>query len=75
MKKFLLYFAILLIAQVVFSQTPSGFSYQAVLRDAEGKVLINQTLSLRVSLTNSDGSTSYYSEVHSASSNDFGIIN
>ncbi|KAB2871199.1 MAG: hypothetical protein F9K37_03925 [Bacteroidales bacterium] len=56
------------------SQSPAGFSYQGVLRNAEGQVLANKTASLIVSLTNSNGVDVYYSETHSLTTNALGLF-
>lgn len=74
MKKFIAVLLGLLIQSAILAQTPAGFSYQAVLRNAEGQVLANQSASLRVSLTNSDGSTTFYSETHELTSSAQGVI-
>lgn len=72
------YLLILLIAISIYanSQTPQGFSYQAVVRDTSGQVIQNQLVSIRAGiLQNSSTGTLVYSESHSLSSNTFGLIN
>ncbi len=56
------------------AQAPNGISYQAVLRDADGKVLSNQSATLRLSLTGSDGATVYFSETHSVQTDALGMM-
>lgn len=56
------------------SQAPTGFSYQGVLRNAEGQVLANKPASLIVSLTNNNGSVVYYSETHSITTSTLGLF-
>jgi len=56
------------------AQVPDGISYQAVLRDADGKALANQAATLRLSLTSSDGVTVYYSETHSVLTDALGMV-
>lgn len=75
MKKKLIVIFCLLINLLVFSQTPTGFSYQAVLRNSNGEVLSGQTGELRVALTSSNGTVTHYQEVHSISTNAQGIVN
>lgn len=60
---------------VAFSQTPTGFSYQAVLRNSNGEVLAGQSGQLRIILTSSDGTVTHYQEVHSISTGTQGIVN
>ncbi|MEW5845912.1 MAG: hypothetical protein AB1777_06550 [Bacteroidota bacterium] len=69
---------LLLAMLIVFSaaaQQPTGFSYQAVLRNSSGQVLANQSVMVKLSISSSDGSTTHYAESHSASTNQFGLIN
>ncbi len=75
MKKLYLVIQVLLIGLVTLAQTPIGFSYQAVLRNGDGKVIANQDVNLTISLTASSGNPIYYSELHQISTNDFGLIN
>ncbi len=56
------------------AQAPNGISYQAVLRDADGKALANQAATLRLSLTSSDGTTVYFSETHSVQTDALGMM-
>jgi hypothetical protein len=41
-----------------------GFTYQAVVRDLEGKPLSNQPIGVKDTLENDGGTTIYYSETH-----------
>ncbi|MFH2141657.1 MAG: collagen-like protein, partial [Bacteroidota bacterium] len=70
----LLFFVTLAI--ILSSQSPQSFKYQAVVRDAAGVVLQNQNVSLRISiLEGSVSGSTVYSEEHSATTNDFGLVN
>ena len=51
----------------------SGFNYQAVVRDVNGDPLPNQSVSLRVHIH--IGASSGYSETHSVTTDDHGLIN
>ena len=75
MKKIFTLLACVLVNLVVYSQTPTGFSYQAVLRDGDGKVFVNQAVQLRISLTGTTGTPVHYSEMHSLTTNGFGLVN
>ena len=80
MKKItLVYFNILavlsVICQPIFGQSvPQGINYQAVARDANGDVLMNQALTIQFSVI-SDITTSAVSwqETHTVSTNDYGL--
>ncbi len=54
-----------------YAQSPEGFNYQAVARDGTN-LLANQTIDIRFTLL--DGGTSVYEEIHSVSTNDFGLF-
>jgi len=60
----------------VMSQTISlPIHYQAVLRDSAGRVLSNRTVAMKLEVTDSTGSTVYYGEIQTITSNAFGQIN
>lgn len=72
-------FVILFLAsfiQINQAQSPNSFSYQAIVRDAGGSTINNQTVAFRISIlqTTATGSA-VYSESHSASTNNFGLVN
>jgi hypothetical protein len=56
------------------AQPPQGFSYQAALRNANGEALHNQTVTLRIILTNEAGNTTFYSEEHTVVTNAQGVV-
>ena len=74
MKKLLLLILSILSIQLISAQIPSGFTYQAVLRNSSGQALANQVVSLRVSLSNSDGTVHHYSEEHSLTTTAQGVV-
>ncbi|MCK4345336.1 MAG: DUF1566 domain-containing protein [Bacteroidales bacterium] len=77
MKKFVLLIAVFtVIYTMIFAQSPQAFKYQAIARDNSGEVLINQLVSLKISLLQDaiDG-TAVYVETYNTTSNDFGLIN
>lgn len=63
----------------VKAQTPEGINYQAVARDANGEVLKNTNVDVRISIlsgTTISNSTVEYEEEHKGiSTNDYGLIN
>jgi hypothetical protein len=76
MKKFTVIVTFILVFASLFAQAPQAFKYQAIARDNNGEVLINQLVSLKISLLQDaiDG-TAVYVETYNTTSNDFGLIN
>ena len=75
MKRTLLTLLSVLFCAITFAQSvPQGINYQAVARDANGDVLMNQTLTIQFSVI-SDITTSAVSwqETHTVSTNDYGL--
>ncbi len=69
-------FVFLLLSFSTFSQTPTSFQYQAVLRDASGGILANQQVEIGVALLQgSAAGNEVFSETHSVTTNDFGLVN
>ena len=65
-----------LICTIILAQTvPQGINYQAIARDANGDVLMNQTLTIQFSVI-SDITTSAVSwqETHTVTTNDYGLF-
>ena len=57
------------------AQTPLYMNYQGVARDADGAVLQNQAIGLRISiLRDSPNGSAVYSERHAVTTNDFGMF-
>ena len=71
-KSILMTIIALLVSTVMYSQVPQEFSYQSVIRDNTGKLLINEDLSVTVSITNNGSSV--YSESHSIKTSSNGLI-
>ncbi len=61
---------------VLTSQTiPQGINFQAVARDADGEILANQTISLKLSLkSHQPADQVYYVETHRVTTNAFGLF-
>ena len=74
MKQILLTTALLITTVLAFAQAPQGINYQAVVRDAGGNELANQAVSLRMTILENN-TTTVYQETHSATTNDFGLVN
>ena len=76
MKRTLLTLLSVLFCAITFAQSvPQGINYQAVARDANGDVLMNQTLTIQFSVI-SDITTSAISwqEAQSKTTNDYGLF-
>ncbi len=54
--------------------TPQKFNYQGVARNSSGVTLSNQNISIKVQILDSDSSTIVYEEIHSATTNQFGLF-
>lgn len=77
MKKFILtIITISLAAVTLLAQSPLGFNYQAVIRDASGEILTNQTAGLKISiLEDSITGETVYTETFNPETNEFGLVN
>jgi len=76
MKKSFFFSFIILLSAISFAQAPQSFKYQAIIRDASGNVITNQNISLQISiLQDSETGTPVYTEEHSATTNQFGLVN
>jgi hypothetical protein len=65
----------LFVLPFLFAQSvPQGMKYQAVARNKSGELIANQAVSLRIQLVSGSPSSGYYSEVHDAMTNEFGMF-
>ena len=64
----------LVIAFNVLGQAPHSFNYQAILRNADGTIKENETISLQIRIVDDQGNASYL-EIHNATTNEFGLVN
>lgn len=66
---------ILISITTLFAQVPEKISYQAVIRNNGNQLVINQSISMRVSiLQDSTTATPIYVETHSATTNNQGLV-
>ncbi|WP_397446920.1 hypothetical protein [Polaribacter sp. R77954] len=72
MKKFILILIVFLIATITFSQTPEKMSYQAVLRDANNVLLVNQQVGMQISIL--QGNDAVYVETQTPTTNSNGLV-
>ena len=58
------------------AQAPEGFNYQAVVRNAGGIILNNQTVGMRLTVQQgSIGGTAVYTETFTSTTNGYGLVN
>ena len=68
-------FILFLLPLVSFAQSSDGFSYSAIVRDAQGAVLPNTTVGLEVTvLADSTSGSAVYSETHNAVTDGYGVV-
>ena len=59
----------------LMAQAPESLKYQAVVRNSSGEILIKKTVNFRFSiLQGSTTGTVVYRELHSRTTNDFGLV-
>lgn len=77
MKTTLLVFSIFfLFVGFNFAQTSNAFKYQAIVRSSSGDLILNQTVSVRISIRdNTANGAILYRETHAVNTNSFGLIN
>ncbi len=76
MKTFTLSLVIVMSTITVLAQPPQAINYQAAVRDTNGTIVSNQSISLKISiLSDSINGTVVYSETHYATTNNFGLVN
>ncbi len=76
MKKLLLFvFAMMVSVAALLAQAPRKMSYQAVVRNASGSSVINQTVSVRITvLQGSEFGATSYMETHHPTTNANGLL-
>ncbi|MBP5371484.1 MAG: hypothetical protein J6Y55_06110 [Bacteroidales bacterium] len=75
MKKLVLTLTLAIAALLSFAQIPQTFSYQAVVRDAENKLVVSKPIVMELSiLQGSDEGEVVYTEKHVVSTNSNGLI-
>ena len=75
MKILIASFLILLLSLAATAQSPSGFKYQAIVRDNTGESITAQVVSLRIGvLKGSTTGGSSYIETHNVTTSDFGLV-
>lgn len=76
MKKIIITIANLLIIGLVMAQAPNEFNYQAIIRNADGTVVSNESASIDISvLLNSVSGTIVFNETHNVTTTAHGLVN
>ncbi|MBN2699167.1 MAG: hypothetical protein JXR52_10105 [Bacteroidales bacterium] len=75
MKKHILSAVLLALSFAAFSQAPDSISYQAVIRNADGSLKIEETVAIQIIIrqTTEEG-TSVYLENHNTRTNEMGLV-
>lgn len=69
-------FLIVSMVGIVRAQAPDKFNYQAVVRNTSGSVVQNQSVGVRISITQgSAGGPTVFTETHNPTTNNYGLIN
>ena len=67
---------IFLVNVSILAQAPYSFNFQSIAKDSKGEIISNQRVSFRITiLEGSETGTAVYSEIHSITSNQFGLAN
>jgi hypothetical protein len=75
MKKLITFFALnTLFVCSLFSAAPQTMSYQAVVRDHDGKLMSEKSVDILVTIIQNDSSNIVYQERHAATTNANGLI-
>nr|NQU92589.1 DUF1566 domain-containing protein [Bacteroidota bacterium] len=76
MKKLSLLFTALILCLTTIAQSPQAISYQSLARTADGDPVVNQDISVKISiLSGSASGASIYSELHNVTTNSMGLFN
>jgi uncharacterized protein (TIGR02145 family) len=76
MKKSITSLLLLLLVTVLQAQVPQNFAYQAVVRNAQGQVIANQDVAIKISLlVGSISGDVAFSEIHAIETSIQGVIN
>jgi uncharacterized protein (TIGR02145 family) len=65
---------LLMSSSFLYAQIPQQFSYQAVVRDANGNLANNREIQIRISILNGENRQNVYMETHSVETNTNGLF-
>ena len=72
MKKVTTILAVILLAAV--NMTAQTLSYSAVVRNSDNELVVNENLTVAISIANSNGGAAVYSETHAVTTNQNGLV-
>jgi hypothetical protein len=76
MKTIITIFSALILGLALHAQTPQAFKYQAVVRNAEGKLIEDLPVGIQIQIIQgTEPGTVVYTETHIDTTNSFGLIN
>ncbi len=74
-KKTILFLISIFCTLLIFGQPPQKMSYQAVVRDGNNQLVVNQQIGVKISILKHDpNGVAVYSETHSVRTNGNGLI-
>ena len=75
MRKISVFVLVLLLSAIAFAQTPDKMSFQTVVRNSQGKLVVNQTIGVRLSiLKRNKGDEIVYRETQTKQTNSNGLL-
>ena len=75
MKNLFTFFAAILFTGILFAQSPQKMSYQAVVRDASNKLVVNHQVGMQISIVqSSEDGTAIYTETQTPTTNANGLV-
>ena len=74
MKKINIILVAVFLTTLIWAQTPSKMSYQAVIRDGGGILITNQGVGMRISILKGSGLIPVYVETQTATTNAIGLV-
>ncbi len=75
MKRFFIFLMLHASFSAVFAQSPQKMSYQAVIRNGSGQLIVNQSIGMRISiLQGTETGLVVYSETHNPTTNANGLV-
>ncbi len=75
MKNIYLFLITLVISATTFGQAPEGMSYQAVIKDAQSRILVSKRISIKISIIqDSENGKAVYTETQSLKTNSNGLV-
>jgi hypothetical protein len=75
MKRLFLFFAAVIMATSIWAQSPQTMSYQAVIRDASNKLMVNKTVGMQISILQGfTNGTAVYIQTQKPATNTNGLV-